>query len=117
MYYFPFYKSIFELLLAKILLSQYTIYNDHYAHYAEQLWPVLVWFNSGTFIDGAAQVHPGHVLATQEIVVVTVNYRLGALGILPNMLAFAMLLYMVAFGLLLGSLMHCTSHCTSELTN
>ena len=44
------------------------------------LWPVLVWFNSGTFEEGAAQTHPGHVLATQEIVVVTVNYRLGALG-------------------------------------
>ena len=63
-----------------ILVFQYTIYNDHYDHYKHQLWPVLVWFNSGSFVEGAAQVHPGHVLATEEVIVVTVNYRLGAFG-------------------------------------
>ena len=34
---------------------------------------------------GASQQYPGQVLATREIVVVTFNYRLGALGKLAQM--------------------------------
>ena len=52
--------------------------------YRETLWPVVVWFNSGTFVEGAAQMHPGQVLATEEVVVVTVNYRLGAFGFMST---------------------------------
>lgn len=46
----------------------------------DRLYPVIVWFHSGDFSNGTAQQQPGHVLATQEVVVVSVNYRLGALG-------------------------------------
>ena len=45
-----------------------------------ELYPVVVYFHGGRFMYGSAQQFPGHVLATREVVVVTVNYRLGALG-------------------------------------
>jgi para-nitrobenzyl esterase len=47
--------------------------------------PVLVWFHGGSFVIGASSqpVYDGSLLATeQSVVVVTVNYRLGALGFL-----------------------------------
>jgi para-nitrobenzyl esterase len=47
--------------------------------------PVLVWFHGGGFSSGAGSLpwYSGHVLArTGDIVVVSVNYRLGALGYL-----------------------------------
>jgi para-nitrobenzyl esterase len=49
--------------------------------------PVLVWFPGGTFITGATSqaVYDGARLATDDdVVVVTVNYRLGALGFLDT---------------------------------
>lgn len=43
--------------------------------------PVLVWFFGGGFTMGAAAVYDGSSLARRgDVVVVTVNYRLGALG-------------------------------------
>jgi para-nitrobenzyl esterase len=47
--------------------------------------PVLVWFHGGSFVIGATSqpVYDGALLASeQRVVVVTVNYRLGALGFL-----------------------------------
>ncbi len=47
--------------------------------------PVLVWFPGGAFTVGAASqpVYDGaHVCAEQDVVLVTCNYRLGALGFL-----------------------------------
>ena len=44
------------------------------------LYPVVVYIHSGNFSTGTAQAQPGHVLAVQDVVVVTFNYRLGALG-------------------------------------
>lgn len=43
--------------------------------------PVLVWIPGGGFVTGAGSDYDGHVLAeTQNVIVVTMNYRLGALG-------------------------------------
>src|SRR4051794_16554124 len=47
--------------------------------------PVLVWFHGGSFVPGssAQPIYDGARLASeQDVVVVTVNYRLGALGFL-----------------------------------
>lgn len=45
--------------------------------------PVLFWIHGGGFIDGTGSDYPGDVLATVgDVVVVTINYRLGALGTL-----------------------------------
>jgi len=55
------------------------------AHTQNDLKPVMVWIHGGGFIVGASAqpVYDGATLATTgDVVVVTVNYRLGALGFL-----------------------------------
>jgi para-nitrobenzyl esterase len=45
--------------------------------------PVLVWFHGGYFQAGSGDIYDGRQLAADgDLVVVTVNYRLGALGFL-----------------------------------
>lgn len=47
--------------------------------------PVMVYIHGGDFISGASNLFPGHIMATfYEVVVVTFNYRLGALGFLST---------------------------------
>ena len=43
-------------------------------------YPVMVFIHGEDYKLGDAQLYPGHVLAKKEVVVVTFNYRLGALG-------------------------------------
>ncbi|XP_018325997.1 neuroligin-4, Y-linked isoform X2 [Agrilus planipennis] len=51
---------------------------------AEKL-PVMFYIHGGDFTHGASNLFPGHILATfYEVVVVTINYRLGALGFLST---------------------------------
>lgn len=41
----------------------------------------MVYIHGGNFVKGASNLFPGHILATfYKVVVVTINYRLGALG-------------------------------------
>jgi para-nitrobenzyl esterase len=43
--------------------------------------PVMVWIHGGGFTGGAGSIYDGSVLATQgHVIVVTINYRLGAFG-------------------------------------
>ncbi|HEX4533012.1 MAG TPA: carboxylesterase/lipase family protein [Rhizomicrobium sp.] len=46
--------------------------------------PVMVWLHGGAFVIGAGsqRVYNGKHLASRDVVVVTINYRLGALGFL-----------------------------------
>ncbi|CAG9531454.1 unnamed protein product [Cercopithifilaria johnstoni] len=44
--------------------------------------PVIVFFHGGNFQTGSSNEWPGHILSSRGIVVVTVNYRLGAFGFL-----------------------------------
>merc|ERR1712057_120062 len=48
----------------------------------EEGWPVFVWIHGGAFIAGSGsnQVYPGEAFAENGIILVTINYRLGALG-------------------------------------
>src|SRR5216683_62402 len=49
----------------------------------EQLRPVLVWIHGGGWLIGSGRLHDGTSLATLgDVVVVTLNYRLGAFGFL-----------------------------------
>jgi para-nitrobenzyl esterase len=54
------------------------------AHSAGEKRPVLVWLHGGGFSggSGAVAVYDGAELARRGLVVVTINYRLGALGFL-----------------------------------
>lgn len=45
----------------------------------------MVYIHGGDFIKGASNLFPGHIMATfYKVVVVTFNYRLGALGFLST---------------------------------
>ncbi len=47
--------------------------------------PVMVWIHGGGFVTGSGREYDGHILAeTQDVIVVTINYRLGALGFLSH---------------------------------
>ena len=43
-------------------------------------YPVMVYIHGGSFEVGSGSVYDGTVLALHGVVVVTINYRLGALG-------------------------------------
>jgi len=48
-------------------------------------WPVMVWIHGGAFISGSAGIYDSRWLATRgDMIVVTVNYRLGAMGFLAH---------------------------------
>jgi para-nitrobenzyl esterase len=42
--------------------------------------PVMVFFHGGGYVSGGSMQYPGHFLARDGVVVVTVNYRIGHLG-------------------------------------
>jgi para-nitrobenzyl esterase len=47
--------------------------------------PVMVWIHGGGFVTGSGGAYDAHVLAEKhDAVVVTINYRLGALGFLSH---------------------------------
>lgn len=47
--------------------------------------PVMVWIHGGAFINGSGGIYDGRWLANRgNVVVVTLNYRLGALGFLAH---------------------------------
>lgn len=49
--------------------------------------PVMMWIHGGAYVEGSGHVYPGEnftVLAKEQVVLVTINYRLGALGFLAS---------------------------------
>ncbi|XP_026669424.1 cholinesterase isoform X2 [Ceratina calcarata] len=50
-----------------------------------ELYPVMFYIHGGEFTHGASNLFPGHMLAAfYNVVVVSINYRLGALGFLST---------------------------------
>lgn len=57
-------------------------------------YPVIVFFHGGNFQTGSANEWPAHGLASRGVIVVTVNYRVGALGEHLSILNHLLLWYM-----------------------
>ncbi|XP_069848597.1 cocaine esterase-like isoform X2 [Dipodomys merriami] len=56
------------------------IYSPAHAHEGSNL-PVMVWIHSGALVMGMASLYDGSTLAaTEDVMVVTIQYRLGVLG-------------------------------------
>jgi carboxylesterase type B len=70
-----------------------------------QKYPVMVYIHGGDFIHGSSNTFPGHIMAAfYDVVVVTFNYRLGALGFLStvSLTPYQGFLFSTLFTLLLG---------------
>ena len=46
----------------------------------------MVWFHGGAFQSGTGFSYPGYFLASRDVIVVTVNYRLGIFGVYHRIL-------------------------------
>lgn len=51
---------------------------------AGQHFPVMVWIHGGAFVNGSGDIYDARRLVARGIIVVTLNYRLGALGFLAH---------------------------------
>ncbi|HVG12262.1 MAG TPA: carboxylesterase/lipase family protein [Flavisolibacter sp.] len=63
-----------------LYLNIFTTKDDLGKHGAKK--PVMFWIHGGGFLGGSAKGYDGRELAKKGVVVVTINYRLGALGYL-----------------------------------
>ena len=60
------------------------VYTPTFRHDHRSNRPVLVWIHGGGFTEDAGRNYDGSKLAADGAVVVTINYRLGALGFLAH---------------------------------
>ncbi|XP_066246935.1 cholinesterase isoform X1 [Euwallacea similis] len=61
------------------------VYTPDMRESVSQKYPVMVYIHGGNFIHGTSNLFPGHIMATfYKVVVVSINYRLGALGFLST---------------------------------
>ena len=71
-------KMIYEVNEDCLYLN---IYTPKASENKEKPSPVMIYIHDGNFIHGSGNRFPGHMLAaSQDVVVVTFNYRLGILG-------------------------------------
>lgn len=63
---------------------QLNVYTPKPSRYTCDLFPVMVWIHGGGFYQGSGNLYSGKQLATKGVVVVTINYRLDALGFLST---------------------------------
>lgn len=47
-------------------------------------YPVMVWIHGGAFVNGAGDAYEAPRLVARDVVLVTINYRLGVLGFLAH---------------------------------
>ena len=68
-------------LIELIVIKVYSVFQLTDRTEAENRgYPVVVFIHGEDYKLGDAQLYAGHILAKKEVVVVTFNYRLGALG-------------------------------------
>lgn len=61
------------------------VFTPEHTSSVPQLFPVMIYLHGGHFQRGSANEFPGHQLAANgQVVVVAINYRLGALGFLST---------------------------------
>ena len=61
------------------------VFTPEHTSSVPQLFPVMIYIHGGHFQKGSANEFPGHQLAANgKVVVVAINYRLGALGFLST---------------------------------
>lgn len=60
------------------------LYLNVFAPRDKGAYPVMVWIHGGAFIDGESDDYDPSPLVKQDVVVVTLNYRLGILGFLAH---------------------------------
>ncbi|XP_055327579.1 acetylcholinesterase-like [Paramacrobiotus metropolitanus] len=79
-------ERFIEVVKNRFNMSEDCLYlNVFTPNITELTFPVMVFIHGGGFYWGASDIYPGHVLsASQGVVVVTFNYRLGALGFLST---------------------------------
>ncbi|MDZ4761607.1 MAG: carboxylesterase family protein [Alphaproteobacteria bacterium] len=65
---------------AEARISEDCLYLNIYAPPAARKAPVMVWIHGGSNINGSGAIYNGTSFAKNGVVLVTVNYRLGALG-------------------------------------
>ena len=84
----PFFAWSEEFLIPPSPISEDCLYLNVWtdAEGAQEKRPVMVWVHGGGFSGGSGTVplYDGEELAKKGIVVVTINYRLGALGFLAH---------------------------------
>ena len=64
-------------LLRRMLLLQLTDRSEK----KNRNYPIMVIIPGEDYKNGDSMLYPAHILASKEVLVVTFNYRLGALGI------------------------------------
>jgi para-nitrobenzyl esterase len=67
-----------------LFLNVYVPNRKGFAHDARRHRPVMVWIHGGAFSVGESDEYDPTRLVAQNVVVVTINYRLGALGFLAH---------------------------------
>jgi len=66
-------------------MSEDCLFLNIYRPYKEGKFPVMVWIHGGGYLFGSSNGYPGERLAEfGDVVVVTINYRLGVFGFLAD---------------------------------
>ncbi|XP_022255482.1 cholinesterase-like [Limulus polyphemus] len=87
----PQYKDYYGIDMGIENVDEDCLYLNVFSPYAgtqlqsQEKYPVMVYIHGGDWDHGSASTFPPHVLvASQEVIVVTFNYRLGPLGFLAT---------------------------------
>jgi len=82
----PTHSSAFVWKRGDFEVSEDCLYLNVWAKSGARDLPVMVWFHGGAHTSGQghSQIFDGENLASLDVVIITINYRLGALGFLAH---------------------------------